>query len=150
MLAFDVSLNGGSLCRAGVGKAGVLTATMSWVGGCPRAERPGGRTEQGETEFRVGGLVSANGDDVSLEWLTRVLVPGDEVMLRVVEVDTADPAPSKVVYEHDWLEKHERAAYRRMKRKYEGVARKRAPAAKRSNQMQRTRSASARRRGPRR
>jgi hypothetical protein len=158
MLSFDVRLNGTSLCRAGVGKAGVLTATVSWVGGSPEAARPGGRTEQGETELDVGGLVTANGDHIFLKWLTRALAPGDEVKLRVVEADVVDPPASKVVEKRNWVEKQEKAYYEKMKRKYERSAQKHPSAAgkrqgprKRSNnQMQRTRSAAAKRRGPRR
>jgi len=158
MLSFAVALNGTSVCRAGVGKAGVLSTTVTWVGRSPKAERPGGRTKKGVTELRVGGLYTTKGDQVFVEWLTRALAPGDEVTLRVLEADVVDPPSSKTVQRRDWIERQEEAYYEMMKKKYEpavskqttGKGRRHSPKNARSNQMQRTKSAMAQRRGPRR
>jgi hypothetical protein len=158
MLCFEVMVNGTSLCRAGIGASGVLSATVSWVGGSPQAERAGGRTKEGETELRVGGLYSTEREQVFPEWVARVLAPGDEVVLRVVEADSVDPPSSQAAQSHDWLRKHEKAYYERMKRKYErNPKKKRAEASDRrqgrtarSKQSQRARPAKGKRRGPRR
>jgi len=55
MRAFDVSLNGKKLCRAGIGDDGVLTTIVNWVT----------RKNTGDLFLEVGGLVSTVDEHVS-------------------------------------------------------------------------------------
>jgi hypothetical protein len=79
MRAFEVHLNGRKLCVAGVGKAGVLTAILDYVGG------------QGseETALTVGGLLTDA--DEHVRWVKRrKLKTGDEIHVTVLESKSAD------------------------------------------------------------
>lgn len=84
MLAFELQLNGKKICTAGIGEPGVLTSFITWVLG------DGGSRQKGREEMfvRLGGLVSRTNQH--LDWLRRPLRRGDEVSIRVVEVDVVD------------------------------------------------------------
>ena len=89
MTVFDVYVNGRKLCRAGVGKEGVLDAIVSWVkltGAAARtARRLRSRVE--ETRLEVGGLAG----DTHRRWPERNLKTGDRVVIEVVAATTFDP-----------------------------------------------------------
>jgi hypothetical protein len=123
MLCFDVMVNGKRLCRAGVKRAGVLSAIVSWVGGRPNAASKGGRTRRGETKLEVGGLYHVGRTrDVFPDWVSRRLMPGDEVTIRIVKAEGFDRPQREKVQTREWVEEEERAYYERMRRKYEGRA----------------------------
>lgn len=89
MTVFDVYVNGRKLCRAGVGKDGVLDAIVSWVrltGAAARtARRFKGPIE--ETRLQVGGLAGAT----HRRWPGRTLKIGDRVAIEIVAAETFDP-----------------------------------------------------------
>jgi len=123
MLCFDVMVNGKRLCRAGVKRAGVLSAIVSWVGGSPNAATKRGRTRRGETELRVGGLYHVGRTrHVFPHWVSRRLMPGDEVTVRIVKAKGFDRPQRENVETRQWVEEQERAYYEKMRRKYEGRA----------------------------
>lgn len=123
MLCFDVVVNGKRLCRAGVKRAGVLSAIVSWVGGSPNAASKGGRTRRGETKLEVGGLYHVGRTrDVFPHWVSRRLMPGDEVTVCLVEAKAFDRAQREKVETPQSVEEQERAYYERMRRKHEGRA----------------------------
>jgi hypothetical protein len=83
MKAFVVSLNGRNICTAGVGPEGVLTTSVYWVGGGPRPDA------HGDLRMHVGGLDSRT--DEHVDWPVPELAVGDEVTIRIIEVERVDP-----------------------------------------------------------
>ena len=77
---FDVSVNGRKLCRAGVGRDGVLNAIVSWVrlAGPAAANARRLKTSEEETSLHVGGLAG----DTHRHWPRRTLKPGDRVVIE--------------------------------------------------------------------
>jgi hypothetical protein len=75
MRAFELYVNGKRICVAGVGDKGVLTALVA------------GRHKE-KAEAGVSGLVSAT--DEHVEWTRKRLKTGDEVRIKIVEVDAVD------------------------------------------------------------
>jgi hypothetical protein len=129
MIVFEVIINGKRACRAGVGRAGVLTTIVNWVGRSPRAPRKGGRTRSGEAWVNVGGMhVTKGRANVHPRWLNRVVRPGDEILVRVVESRSSDRPKWKTVNTEADIRKQQRAYYFRMKEKFEP---KRGPRARR-------------------
>jgi len=79
MKAFEVHLNNRRLCVGGIGEHGVLTAIVDYVVGSNRDE----------IALSVGGLVTPKEEHV--RWVERQkLVLGDEILVKVVEIDTVD------------------------------------------------------------
>lgn len=77
MIAFEVSVNGKRHCVAGIGDNCVLNAIVGWGGKPP------------ENRLDVGGLNSDTRHH--LRWKTVMLSVGDEVTVRVVDVENPDP-----------------------------------------------------------
>jgi hypothetical protein len=106
MTGFEVVLNGRRLCIAGAGEHGTLTTIISSVG------------KRSELMLEVGGL----SDDAHLTWaVPSDLSVGDEVIVRVVEVEQADPPATSRRDDRKLVEAGERALYERLKQKYEQV-----------------------------
>ncbi len=80
MIALEVSRNGKRLCVAGIGDNGVVCAIVDWMG------RPG---RPGHPQLKVGGLYSDT--RFHANWVRRAFKVGDEITIRVVEVDEVDP-----------------------------------------------------------
>ena len=74
MRAFEVYLNGGRLCVAGLG-SGMLMATLCDFRGK-------------EIHFRIAGLL--DGTEEHLRWTFRHLNVGDEVRITIVAADSVD------------------------------------------------------------
>jgi hypothetical protein len=120
MITFEVAMNRQRVCRAGVGKAGVLSAIVTWVGGSPRAPRRGGRTRKGESWLNVGGLRHPRrGIHNHVTWANRVLAPGDEITIRVLEARRVDRPRSSRIRRAPNVEMQQRAQYRALKAKFE-------------------------------
>jgi hypothetical protein len=84
MRAFDVSLNGKKLCRAGIGDDGVLTTIVNWVT----------RNSVGDLFLEVGGLVSTVDEHVS--WVNqKPLQVGDTIKVTIVEAELVDQPTKK-------------------------------------------------------
>lgn len=84
MRAFDVSLNGKKLCRAGIGDDGVLTTIVNWVA----------RKSVGDLFLEVGGLVSKVDEHIS--WVSqKPLQVGDTIQVIVVEAKSVDEPTKK-------------------------------------------------------
>lgn len=117
MTVFDVWLNDRRLCRAGVGRDGVLNAIVSWVAlsgeALAAARRAGQPTE--ETRLHVGGLRADRHD----AWLARRLRPGDRVTVAVEQAGRRDP-PARTERRDAARERRlEQQYFERLKRKYE-------------------------------
>ena len=96
MIAFEVLVNGTRLCVAGIGESGVLTSMVVFAAGQRLVDESSSAEERGTKHLRIGGW-KKTADDSSrqCEWLKRTLSVGDEVVLRILEVDTVDE-PSQV------------------------------------------------------
>ena len=77
MLAFEVSVNGNKLCTVGTDNALVVSTILSWTK-C-----------KGSVNFHVGGVVG-DGTQDHFDWKTPRVTTGDEVLIRLVDVDSAD------------------------------------------------------------
>lgn len=81
MRAFEVFVNGKRLSVAGVNDLSVLTVIIDYVG-----------RDRDPSHLRVGGLL--NPEQEYVDWVDRNLAVGDEVRIKIVEVETVD-APTK-------------------------------------------------------
>lgn len=84
MKAFDVRLNGKQLCIAGIGGDGSLNTMIDYTVG-----QSGQRLS-----LRVGGL--AADVDEFVTWSVMSLNVGDEITLRIIEVDSVDPPRTRI------------------------------------------------------
>lgn len=84
MRAFEIHLNGRKLCLAGI-EQGILGITVNWVARTRQSAEIGG--------IAVGGLVSPT--ERRVEWMNRKLHFGDELRIKIVEVDAADKPPQR-------------------------------------------------------
>jgi hypothetical protein len=82
MIAFRVSINGNVVTTAGIPGPHVLTAIISSAAG-PTHER---------ISVDVGGLASRQGSrrQRHLDWLGEELKLGDQVLVEIVKLDSAD------------------------------------------------------------
>jgi hypothetical protein len=79
MRAFEVSLNGETLCVAGIGTDGVLSGIVSWVAG----------KNGNECFLHVGGLISQTQEHV--DWIShRPLEIDDKMELVIRDKDSVD------------------------------------------------------------
>ena len=95
MIAFEIWVNGEKFCTAGVDSDyGILTTLLSW------AKRDIGRlpsdiqSEVAEEELKIaisGQKGLGDNDFENLQWAGRHLKPGDEIRVKVVDVDQVDP-----------------------------------------------------------
>ena len=83
MKAFVVSVNGKRVCVAGVANIGVLDVHTVWC-----------RTDSSETlELAIGGMDSTT--DEQLEWDAPAIDVGDQITIKVVDVDSVDPESTR-------------------------------------------------------
>jgi predicted RNA-binding protein with RPS1 domain len=107
-MCFEVQVNGDQTIAAGRPALDVLTAIVTYV------------RSQNELELRAGGLQRhADGSSEHVEWIARTLAVGDEIRIRVSDVDS--PAEPLSITREDIAkrEQSEREYYERLKRKYE-------------------------------
>jgi hypothetical protein len=94
MIGFEVSHNGQRFCTAAVGVHGVLTAIVTWSSRSPEslAKYPPEDHEAAsheELRISVGGLAG----ETHHHWPAPTLQLGDEILVRICEIQIAD-APS--------------------------------------------------------
>ena len=82
MTALEIHLNGHKICTAGIGEPGVLGAHVSWA---RRVTNP----LADELTMHVGGLIDSTREHVRWEE-ARPLQTGDQVLIKIVNVDSAD------------------------------------------------------------
>ncbi|HKW18279.1 MAG TPA: hypothetical protein VJO35_12300 [Terriglobales bacterium] len=79
MRAFEISLNGKTLCVAGIGEDGVLSAIVDWVT----------KPDHGDLFLDVGGLISPR--DEHVQWVRqKPLEVNDEIQVRIIETAHVD------------------------------------------------------------
>jgi hypothetical protein len=123
MICFEVQVNGRTVCTAGVGNLGVLSAILSWVKRDPK-KLPHGLSEEEwckETlDLTVGGTVG-HGEDGNqfLDWLRhRPISVGDEITIKVLNQDNCDPPANKRIETSVYVQQSERTYYESLKKKY--------------------------------
>jgi hypothetical protein len=107
-ICFEIQVNGEPTIAAGRPALDVLTAIVTYV------------RSQNELELRAGGLQRhADGSSEHVEWIARTLTVGDEIRIRVSEVESPTEPISVTREDGSKTEQSERAYYERLKRKYE-------------------------------
>jgi hypothetical protein len=121
MTVFDVFVNDRKLCRAGVGRDGVLNAIVSWVKLTGEAARTARRLKAPteETRLQVGGL----SNDIHRRWPEQMLKTGDRITVAVEAAKTFDPPVREKRRDPKLEEEREKSYYLRLKRKFEGPSR---------------------------
>ena len=117
MTVLDVSVNDRKVCRAGVGRDGVLSAIVNWVKLTGEAAATARRLERPseETRLHVGGLRN----DTHLSWAERHLKVGDRVSVVVAKSGAADPPVRRKRRDPKQEERQLRAYYLRLKEQFE-------------------------------
>jgi hypothetical protein len=105
MRAFELYLNNKRVCLAGIGHDGVLSAIINYVRGHGK----------NETSLHVGGLIGSA--DEHVQWVKRrKLRKGDELRVRIVEVESVDSPSDR--------DRHSKAEIRERKRYVREAAKK--------------------------
>jgi len=117
MICFEVHRNGARLCLAGLGEGGGLHAILGMV---DRTREDG--TTYRDLTFDIGGLHEPEpGVQDFVDWVKlRDLAVGDEITIRIVEADEADPPADTRRTTDEEVEAAERKYYERVKAKFEG------------------------------
>ncbi|MEP6847561.1 MAG: hypothetical protein ABI999_01805 [Acidobacteriota bacterium] len=113
MICFEVFRNGEKLCRAGKRELLVLGSNISFVSG-----RDG---REDELNIHVGGLYDDEvRGQVHPRWIERQMLDvGDEIIIRIIESETADEPVGEQVDSKEFAETQERKYYERLKAKFE-------------------------------
>jgi len=117
MTVLDVYVNDRKVCRAGVGRDGVLTAIVNWVklpavaAGTMHAPMPPGA----EARLHVGGLRK----DTHLSWIERTLEVGDRVAVVLARSEVADRPARRKRRDPRQEKRMQRAYYLRLKKQFE-------------------------------
>lgn len=107
-MCFEIQVNGEPSSAAGRPALDVLTTIVTYV------------RSRNELELRAGGLQRhADGSSEHVEWIARTLTVGDEIRIRVVDVESPAEPISVTREDGSTREQSERAHYERLKRKYE-------------------------------
>ncbi|HUR19379.1 MAG TPA: hypothetical protein VMZ90_01135 [Vicinamibacterales bacterium] len=117
MTVLDVFVNDRKMCRAGVGRDGVLTAIVNWVKLTGEAAGTARRLDQPGEEMRlhVGGLRK----DTHLSWVEQQLKVGDRVSVVVGRSRVADLPAREKRRDPKQEERQQRAYYLRLKEQFE-------------------------------
>jgi hypothetical protein len=120
MIAYEVVVNGESLCTAGINELGVLTAMIAWV-----HRREQRNPETGEsyptTEFTldVGAFASESGEHRN--WIKESLKVGDRIEINVRDLSTVDePASRQQKDSEELIHEAKRQQYEQLKKEFEG------------------------------
>lgn len=91
MICLDVHLNGKKVCRAGVGKYGLVHVNAGWMH-LPPAWQIGGRVRA------AGGNIGVNGvyygprppTHENVSWVSGTFSPGDDLLVSCIDAPAAD------------------------------------------------------------
>lgn len=117
MTVFDVYVNDRKVCRAGVGRNGVLSTMINWVklsGAAAHLAPHRGRPNAG-AQLQVSGLSG----DTHVLWTDRQLEMGDRISVALARGPAAD-APAQVKRRNPGQEQRQlRAYYQQLKKQFE-------------------------------
>lgn len=123
MICFEILINDKKVCTAGVqSKFGVLSSNLTWVRkDLNRFSDEARKTvPEEELNFDVSGNSDlGNNRSEALEWIRQSLSPGDEIKIRIKELNQADEPSSRRYDDPDLVEKVQRRYYEKLKEKYE-------------------------------
>ena len=125
MLAFEISIDGVRLARAGFADWSVLSAHVTAI-----QEGSGRPDRKGELEFSVGGLSKSNADGAQYHvlWPKRQLTIGSKISIELVETDEPDEPQRRYrsdrevqesPYSDEEIEQFEREEWLRLKAKFD-------------------------------
>ena len=122
MIAFEVSVDGGKRCVAGIQDVGVVSLIASRVRRAavdPASGRPiPGQVEE-ELTLDVGGLEhDPDGAPVNVRWLRQSLEVGQRIILTVVDAAEADSPEHRERQDPAWTQQRKREYYERLKREF--------------------------------
>ena len=117
MTVLDVYINDRKLCRAGVGRDGVLSAIINWVKltGVAAGTMHGRMPPGAEAQLHVGGLRK----DTHLSWVERTLEVGDRVSVVLAKSGAADRPERRRKRDPRQEKRMQRAYYLRLKKEFE-------------------------------
>jgi hypothetical protein len=89
MISFQVQINGQTVCTAGVGDFGVLTAILSFVRNRQQDQSASG--SESVAGLQIGGLISGStGLDENVNWGQHKVTVGDEIRIFVKDIMSVD------------------------------------------------------------
>jgi hypothetical protein len=120
MIAFEIAIDGRTMCTAGVGDEGVMSVIATWVRRPARDPETGeplpGRFAE-ELTLDAGGLThDLDGAAVQVRWLRQSLRVGQRITLTIVEAAEADPPRTRDRTDPTEAERQKRRYYERLKR----------------------------------
>jgi hypothetical protein len=120
MITFEVFLNGGKACVAGVDGLGVLSAILTSVHRAPSTDAGEDASHPiQELTFEVGGLLSA--ENVHVSWLERTLAVGDVLTINIKELAVVDePTASAPAESPEVVREAKRRYFEELKKEFEG------------------------------
>ena len=89
-------------------EGGVVSVIVNWVGGI----RPGSELNPGHLSLSVGGLISRT--DEHIEWTSRDLKVGDELIIRIADVGKISKPQTKTRESAVETKRRQKAYVRRM------------------------------------
>jgi hypothetical protein len=91
-MCLDVHLNGAKVCRAGLGKHGLVHLNAAWHSLPPAWKSETKRTSAGRAAFGVSGVLYDRRPPVheNLSWADGQLAVGDELSVRLVKARASD------------------------------------------------------------
>jgi hypothetical protein len=109
MIAFEITINGQKITTAGVeSEFGMLTALLTWTRRDIRELPAEIRSEVPEEDLKIvlsGQRIIAKNDMENLQWKGHTLKPGDDVRIKIVDVERVDD-PQRVKKIHsEFVEK---------------------------------------------
>ena len=117
MTVLDVYVNDRKLCRAGLGRNGVLSAIVNWVKltGAAASTMHGPMRPGEEARLQVGGLRK----NTHLSWVERHLEVGDRVSVVIGKSGAADPPARQKRRDPKQEKRMQRAYYLHLKEQFE-------------------------------
>jgi hypothetical protein len=123
MICFEIHINGKKVCTAGVDSPyGVLTSILTWVRRDLRQFQleKRGKIQEEEINFDVGGHIShGKNDHENLKWIKESLSIGDEITIRIIDLDKSDEPLERKRSDPDFVEKQKRKYFEKLKEEYE-------------------------------
>jgi hypothetical protein len=138
MRVFDVFVNDQKLCRAGVGRDGVLNTIVSWVKltGQAAAEARRRNAPVEELRLHVGGL----NRNTHYRWAQRALRVDDRISVTIGSARSPDKPASSKGDDPQVREEQERQYFERLKQKFEPDSIGKSPVARPKDRLRRVKS----------
>jgi hypothetical protein len=123
MIVFEVQINEQTVCTAGVGDLGVLTAILKWVKREPNNCPDGLAIEEWsaeELDLSIGGSVGhgKHGHEF-LDWVRAQRVSlGDEIRIKILDQPDCDPPAAKRIETSEFVQERKREYFEELKEEF--------------------------------